>query len=220
MKELNCLIITGGSLNQEFAKDFISRNNFSQIIAVDKGLKYCSDLNLMPNHVLGDFDSIDEKILNEYKSINNSSINFHTFNSQKDYTDTHLAVELAMDLDSTAIVLLGAIGTRLDHSISNIQLLTYMLKKNISGYIINENNKIYLIDKSKILKKENVYGNYLSLMPLTKTVSGITLKGFKYPLNNHTIALGETIGISNEIIEDEALIDLDLGILIVIESND
>ena len=108
----------------------------------------------------------------------------------------------------------------MDHALANIHILKDALETNIPCQIIDEHNQIYLINKEMTLEKDKVYGKYVSLIPLTSTVEGLTLTGFKYPLNEYTLPIGTSLGISNEIIEDRAYIKMKKGILIAIESKD
>ena len=188
------------------------------IIAGDKGLEALYQLKIIPNHVVGDFDSVSPEILEFYKK--QSQIIFHTFNAEKDNTDTDIAFKLAIQLKSSKITILGALGKRMDHAIANIHILKDALEANIPCQIIDEHNRIYLINKEMTLEKDKVYGKYVSLIPLTSTVEGLTLTGFKYPLNHYTLPIGTSLGISNEIIGDIAHIEMKKGILIVIESRD
>lgn len=108
----------------------------------------------------------------------------------------------------------------MDHAIANIHILKDALESEILCQILDEHNRIYLINKEMTLEKEKIYGKYVSLIPLTSTVEGLTLTGFKYPLNNYDLPVGTSLGISNEMIEDRAHIKMEKGILIVIESRD
>ena len=188
------------------------------IIAGDKGLEALYQLKIIPNHVVGDFDSVSPEILEFYKK--QSQIIFHTFNAEKDNTDTDIALKLAIKIGSSKITILGALGKRMDHAIANIHILKDALEAKIPCQIIDEHNRIYLINKEMTLEKDKVYGKYVSLIPLTSIVEGLTLTGFKYPLNDYTLPIGTSLGISNEIIGDIAHIKMDKGILIVIESKD
>lgn len=175
-------------------------------------------LRIIPNHIVGDFDSVSPKVLEFYKK--QTQITFHQFDAEKDNTDTDIALKLAIKLKSSKITIWGALGKRMDHAIANIHILKDALEKEIPCQILDEYNKIYLIDKEINLKKDKVYGRYISLIPLTDTVNGLTLTGFKYPLNNYILPIGISLGISNEIIENVAHIEIKEGILIVIESKD
>ena len=188
------------------------------IIVCDRGLEALYQLKIIPNHVVGDFDSVSSEVLEFYKK--QTQIIFHTYNAEKDNTDTDIALKLATRLKSSKITILGALGKRMDHAIANIHILKDALEAKIPCQILDEHNRIYLINKETTLEKEKVYGKYVSLIPLTSTVEGLTLTGFKYPLNHYTLPIGTSLGISNEMIEDIAHIKMDKGILIVIESRD
>ena len=188
------------------------------IIAGDRGLEALYQLKIIPNHVVGDFDSVSPEILEFYKK--QPKIIFHTYNAEKDNTDTDIALKLAIQMKSSEITILGALGKRMDHAIANIHILKDALGANIPCQILDEHNRIYLVNTEKTLEKDKVYGKYISLIPLTSTVEGLTLKGFKYPLNRYNLPIGTSLGISNEIIEDIAHIEMEKGILIVIDSKD
>lgn len=214
---MNTLIVSGGNININFLKKHLNSNSYDTIIAVDKGLESLYSINVIPQHIVGDFDSIDKNILDFY---NNKPTIIHKYPLEKDYTDTDIALKLAVELNSTIISIVGATGTRLDHTLANIHIMLQTLNKNISCSLLDENNKIYLINSSTQIEKHLAYGKYISLIPLTSSVTALTLKGFKYPLENYTLEIGKSLGISNEVIDNVATIDLDQGILIVIESKD
>ena len=213
---MNTLIVTGGEIYKNFLKKHLKINKYDIIIAVDKGLETLDILNINPNYVVGDFDSIDKTILRKYE---NTQIEIIKLNPEKDLTDTHSAINLAIGLKSKKIIIIGAIGTRLDHTIANIHILKLAIDKGINIKIINETNEITLINNSiKIYKDQNY--KYISLIPLTTTVENITLKGFKYPLTKRTLYIGDSLGISNEQLQQEGEIQLEKGILILIRSKD
>lgn len=213
---MKTLIITGGKINKNFAKKYLKSNKYDIIIAVDKGLETIDYLKLQPQYVLGDFDSVNTKILEKYKKQN---IKIIKLNPEKDLTDTHSAIDLALKLKSTEITILGAIGTRLDHTMANIHILKQALDKNIKAKIVNEKNEIELINKEIIIKKDDNY-KYVSIIPLTTNVTGITIEEMKYIINDYTLSIGDSLGVSNEQIDKEAKISIKTGILVVIKSKD
>lgn len=215
---MKTLIVTGGNLNKEFLIDTIRNINFETIIAVDNGLKILNQVGERPNHIVGDFDTVNKEILELY--VNDTSIAIHKFNPIKDNTDTDIAIRLAVELMSDEIIIVGAIGSRIDHVLGNIQVLKYALDNNVKCKIIDENNEIELINKMTILNKKDIDKKYISLIPLTEKVENINLKGFKYELENGVLTIGSSLGISNEIIEEQAIIQFDNGILIMIFSKD
>lgn len=212
---IKTLIVSGGNVEDNILDSL--KDEFNYIIASDRGLEVLDKFNVVPNYIIGDFDSIDKNILEKY--INNKDIIIKELNPEKDYTDTHMAIKLAIELNSKQITIIGAIGTRIDHTIANIHIIKETLDNNVECKIIDERNEIQLINKRTTLEKDEKY-KYVSLIPLTTKVEGITLKGFKYPLSNATLEIGHSIGVSNEQVEKYAEIDLKEGILILIKSKD
>ena len=212
----NVLIITGGSLDISWAKSYLSQNKFDYLIAADSGLAYVKELNLCPDFILGDYDSVDLELLNYFKDKD-----IKTYPKEKDYTDTHLAIITAIKLMPRKITILGGTGTRLDHTLTSIGNLVSLLDLDIEGEIVDSHNKIYLLGEgmTKIIKKEEQYGDYVSFIPLEKSFT-ISLKGFYYPLDNYLVNSGLSLTQSNEIVDDEAVITVHDGIAIVIEARD
>lgn len=209
---MKVLIVSGGSVDVEIPSKF-----YDKIIAVDKGLESLYNQNICPDYIVGDFDSVDKSIIDFYR---NQGIKIESYNPEKDYTDTELGIERALALKPDSIRIIGGIGTRIDHTLANIHILTKCLEKNIKCDILDSHNKIYLVDKSVTINKSEAYGKFLSIIPLTSQVKGITLKGFKYPLSDYTLSIGKSLGISNELVLDTTSISIKEGILIVIESKD
>ncbi len=213
---MQTLVITGGKINKKFLKNHLKTNKYDIIIAVDKGLESIDALGIKPNYIVGDFDSVNLNSLNKYI---NSEIEIKRLIPEKDFTDTESALELAQKIGSKKITIIGGIGTRIDHTIANIHILKSALENNIDVKIINENNEIKLIERKTEIIRDNNY-KYISLIPLTTEVIGLTLKGFKYGLDNYTLKIGTSLGVSNEQILDTATIEFKSGILILIKSRD
>ena len=213
---MKTLIITGGKINKNFIKKHLKTNKYDIIIAVDKGLEALNKLKVKPTYIVGDFDSVENKVLKKYERLN---IKIKRLVPEKDLTDTQSALELAIELGAIEIIMIGAIGTRIDHTLANIHIMKEAIKRNINIKIINENNEIKIIDKSIKIKKDDNY-KYISIIPLTTKVTGITIKGMKYKLENYTLEIGNSLGISNEQISEEAEINITDGILIIIKSRD
>ncbi len=214
---IKTLIVTGGNIEQICFNEICLNNNFDYIIASDGGLQALDKFGVMPNYIIGDFDSINKKTLDKY--VSNKNIEIIRLNPEKDYTDTHMAVKLAMKLKSTDIIIIGGTGTRIDHLLANIHILKEGLDKDIKCKIIDSRNEIQLINKSIIIEKDEKY-KYISLIPLTTEVNGITLKGLKYPLSDATLKIGHSIGVSNEQIDEKVVVNIKEGILILIRSKD
>lgn len=126
MRNIMALIISGGELEEEFLLEFIKNKQIDYIIAVDRGLETLDKIHLEPNYIIGDFDSVNRDILKKDKYSNTQIINL---NPEKDYSDTHMALKLALDLNSEIVYIIGAMGKRIDHALANIHILKEALEK-------------------------------------------------------------------------------------------
>ena len=172
----------------------------------------------MPDIILGDFDSVNKDAIDYYR--NKTEIPIKDFPPEKDETDTELAIRTAIEMGAEEIILFGATGTRVDHLLGNIQLLSLGLQTGVDCQIVDANNRIRLLTKDMVLTKAEQFGTYVSLIPLTTEVTGITLEGFKYPLKDAVLTSNNSLGVSNELVEDTGRISFKKGILILIESRD
>jgi len=212
------LIVSGGSLNKEFVTKVVGQGRYDRILAADSGMNALYAAAVTPDIIIGDFDSADKKILAFFQQ--NKEIDFCNLNPEKDDTDTEFAIRESIRRGADSITIIGGTGTRLDHVLGNISLLGIGLEEGVRMELLDAHNRICMIDHSVTLKKKEQYGNYLSLIPYNGNVTGVTLKGLKYPLHDYTMGGFNSLGISNEIVDDEASIELTSGQLLVIESRD
>lgn len=215
---MKTLIVTGGTIDPAFARSYLARQNFDYYIASDSGIDFFMQAGIRPDEVLGDFDSADPAQLEQLQR--DQHIRFHKYQPEKDAVDTELALQLAVKRDSSEIHILGGTGTRLDHVLATVRLLGFAMEREIPCYLVDAHNRVRLIQNRTLLKKAQQYGRYISLIPLTTQVKGVTLTGFKYPLYHATLDSFHSIGISNEIEAEEAVVDFTDGILILVESAD
>lgn len=218
MKMKRCLIVTGGTIDIAFAKDFLSQRSYDYVIAADAGLEVLRPLHISPNAVVGDLDTVDKKVLEEYQ--NQPDIEFEIHKPEKDETDTELALLTAARQGCEAVDILGALGGRMDHAIGNIQLMYQFFCQGMEANIYDARNRLYLLGGHKVFHREEVYGKYISFLPMTETVEGLTLRGFKYPLQRRTIGLGTSLCISNELKREEGILELERGVLLCVEAHD
>lgn len=215
---MKVLIVNGGSLSAEFLEEQYRLYMPDCVIAVDGALKLFYQTGLFVTHIVGDFDTVQDDILRFYQS-NGYWIERHI--PEKDETDSELAMKLAMSMEPEEIRILGATGYRMDHTLANLQMLYCALGSKTVCRIADEYNEICLIDSEAVFEK-NAHFKYLSFLPYTDRVSGITLEGFKYPLNEYCMEKGVMpgFGVSNEITDAQARIKVDKGVLFCIRSCD
>lgn len=212
------LIVTGGSIEWGFAGDFLKGRSFDGVIAVDGGLEAVKRLGVRPDYVVGDFDTVRKETLGEYESMAGVVIERHQ--AEKNETDTELAIRLAMERGFQELVILGGTGGRLDHLIANVQLLYGCLTRGVAACMVDEKNRLYLLNRGRSFQKRELWGKYISFLPLTSEVRKITLTGFLYPLKERDIPMGMSLCISNELEAETGTIEFTEGVLICVESHD
>lgn len=217
------VVMTGGTVDLEWLRSAGPSSYFrekdTRVMAADKGLLYARQAGIPVDYILGDFDSLPAGILEEYE---NRGIRIRRYPPEKDYTDTHLALLWAMEEGAKRVTILGGLGSRFDHSFANIGLLAMLLEHGVAAEIIDPWNRIFMMDRTHsgqmtIRKEENTF---ISLIPYTEKVTGVTLHGFQYPLEDAVLTIGISRGISNELIGDEGTIQVKEGILLVSISKD
>lgn len=218
---MQSLIISGGSLDMEFALSYIEKYSFDVLIAADRGMDFFYQQAMMPDYVVGDFDSADPDILQYFQSLEEGQRPvILRFQPEKDETDTELAMRIAMERGCDTIHLLGSTGSRVDHMLGNLHLLGAAMKQGVECRMVDANNRIRMVCQGLTIKREEQYGKYVSLFPFTPRVEGLTLTGFQYPLEDYTLECYHSLGVSNEIIAKEAVITFREGVLLVVESKD
>lgn len=187
-----------------------SRDNTDLVIAADGGYSTLKKLNIKPDLVVGDFDSLG--VIPENESVIKHPV-------KKDDTDTLLAVKTGFDKGFKHFVIYGATGGRLDHTVATLQTATYVAENGGRAYICDEATTITAIKSSSISFKEKTSGN-ISLFALSGTAKGVSIDGLLYPLENAVISPDFPIGVSNEFIGKESRISVEDGVLTVIFEGD
>lgn len=220
------VIIGGGNINKNFISEFIGKLDADSlsIIACDSGYENCLAIGLEPDIVIGDFDSISREA---YEKLQRSNAEVIKLNPVKDDTDIEAALNIAVrkSMVGDYIYLLGATGKRLDHFLGNVNLLGMGCLKQRKVVIVDEYNYIQMISAGQVLilsreGEEAQFGHYVSIFPYGGKATGVTMTGFKYPLENATIEGFNTLTVSNEITEEVGSISLKEGYLIVCETRD
>jgi len=211
---MKCIIISSGSFGDyNWARKIIGKHDF--IICADGGARHIFNMGITPQIILGDFDSIDMATKRYYLE---KEVKFIEFPKDKDFTDTELAVEYAIEHGAKDITLMGVIGSRMDHTLANISILLPLSVRGIHARIVDENNEIVLTRESISISGNP--GELLSIIPLSERVEGLCLTGMEYPLDNATIKFGSSIGISNRFLSDNAKVDFESGTILLIKSRD
>lgn len=197
-------IFGGGVYGNEFPH--IHTDDF--IIAADKGIEILNEKGIEPHITVGDFDSssvIPEK-------------NVVKLPVEKDITDTHAAVNIALEKGFDEIHIYGGMGGRIDHTYANYTLLSFLSEKGVKAYLHGENYSVTAIKDGKIA----IYGEKgktVSVFSWSENSVGVTLKGLYYPLENAVLTNNFALGVSNSLAENEAEISVKKGTLLVMVEN-
>lgn len=207
------IIFAGGKLGP-WALQHITPSD--TLIGADSGAIYLLQNGFTPHIAIGDFDSVTEEEMRLIREQSGNTISCDPID--KNYTDTEMAFRLALDMKPDRLLLIGVLGTRFDHSLANVHLLALANEQGIEAAIIDEHNEICLISKTTLFERGQ--HSQVSLLPLSGQVTGITLSGFQYPLNDATLTIGQSLGISNVMTAEAGNIELRDGRLLVIRSRD
>lgn len=207
------LLFSGGHLGP-WALAEITEGDF--LLGVDRGALFLIENGCRPDLAMGDFDSVNAEEFSRIKLESKECLDCDPVN--KDETDTEMAFNWALTQNPREIVLLGVLGCRFDHTLANVHLLAKALQAGIPCRIVDEKNEILLIKDAAIIRKNRF--RQISLLPLTGQVTGITLTGFQYPLNQATLTLGHSLGISNILQDETGKVEIATGQLLIIKSTD
>ncbi|ATV67379.1 thiamine diphosphokinase [Fusobacterium pseudoperiodonticum] len=191
-----------------------SKKFYSNLIKKQGGDIYCADgganiayqLNLIPKEIYGDLDSIKDEVKDFYTKKN---VKFIKFNVEKDYTDSELVLnEIEKKYDK--IYAIAALGGSIDHELTNINLLN----RYSNLIFVSQKEKIFKIEKSYDFS--NMKNKKVSFIIFSDKVENLTLKGFKYSVENLDLTKGETRCVSNIIEKNEARVTLKNGALLCV----
>ena len=205
-----CIVMGAGDLTVgELA---VGEEDF--VIAVDGGLSYCEILNIEPDFIIGDFDSVSE---GEKKAICKLQIEIpdriRQLKPEKDDTDMLSALKYGLEAGYRDFRIYGGTGGRFDHTLANIQCLLYLKNHDAVGYLVDGTGMILVLQNEVVHFNRNLEG-FLSLFSLGKQAKGVSIEGMKYPLKDYTMTNDFPIGISNEFIGEEAVISVEDGELV------
>ena len=212
---IDTIIISGGNIQNGFALDFLkkrieeSRGEKITLVAADKGMEwFMKNREFIPDLAIGDFDSLSEEGQKYMESLKGPEI--IRLKPEKDDSDTQSAVN--------QMILKGA---RLDHVLANLGLLSMGKEQGVRIAIADQWNYITLAESGTILHREEQFGKYVSFFTVGGDVTGLTLRGFKYPLNGYHLTVEDSgLTVSNEISEETAEILYESGQLLMIMSRD
>lgn len=205
--KVKCVIVSGAPENDlSYYSEYISN---VYIICADSGYLKCKRLGVTPDVIIGDFDS---------SPFPDAACEIFKLNPRKDFTDTFHCVQLAEERGFKDITILGGIGSRLDHTYSNIMSVNYCFDHNIKCALVNKNNYITVLAGANTVESRSF--KYFSLFALFEKCEGLRIKNAQYELDDVTIHPYEQYTQSNEFKAGPAEIFIKKGKILFILSND
>ena len=187
---IRCVIVAGAKIeNYDRIKAFLTPDDY--FVFCDSGLYHKQKLGVTPDFIVGDFDSAEKPKTDE---------NILVLPTVKDDTDTFAAIKLMLEKGFKEFLLIGVIGERLDHTLGNVSILLYLKEQCAKGVIIDDFSQMLLVEGKAKIKHSSC--SYFSLISLSDRLTGVDIKGAKYPLKNATINSSFQYAISNETVED------------------
>lgn len=213
------VVLFGGDL----PADPIIKNTVKEslyCICADGGTRIAYECDRIPDLLVGDMDSIDHEGL---EWCINNNVRQKKYEPEKDYTDGEIAldfaIKIAKDKAIKRITVIGAYGNRLDHMLANLLIGQKVLDQGLEIVYLNDNSIVYLLSDNSSLKIKSSNGRTVSLLPMVEKVFGVTLKGFKYLLEDAEMTNDRAYGISNEMIAENGSISLKKGRLMVVQNR-
>ena len=198
MNKGNCILVGAGDLTISE----IPMGESDLCIAVDAGYEYCRLLEITPDYILGDFDSISEKEAENVAEIaKQEEDKVIILPVEKDDTDMLAALKLGLSQGYQSFRIYGGMGGRIEHTIANIQCLLYLKEHDAVGYLMDGTGMILVAKDEEISFQDSMEG-YMSLFSLGDRAT-VSIKNMKYLLREHEITNSFPIGISNEFILGE-----------------
>ncbi len=218
----HAVLVAGGTADPELIKEIsrdVREGESPFLVGIDAGVLRIEEIGEIPDLVVGDFDSVDP---DTGRRIRDTYPNRLILDPVKDDTDMEAAVRLMIRKGPVRVTILGATGGRLDHTLANLRLLQLFSDAGIPAALLDRQNRIRILtgpERIRISRKDQ-YGKYISLLPVKGDVEHLSLRGFKYDLEDGVLPLFSSLGVSNEIVNAEGEIEFPSGYLYLMETRD
>ncbi len=212
MKNRAIIFINGSLPDLDAAKKLIRDDDF--IIAVDGGTRHALNLGLLPAVVIGDLESLDSA---DRRVLEENQVEIRQYPTDKDETDLELALDYAINAGYERILLIAALGGRLDQTLGNLSLLTDESLLGLDLRLDDGIEEVYFVRKHAQIHARS--GEIISLIPWGNPVHGICTEGLRWSLQNEILYPHKTRGISNEMLGDVAKIQIESGLLLIVHTR-
>ncbi|MCR4617340.1 MAG: thiamine diphosphokinase [Lachnospiraceae bacterium] len=213
------ILICAGESNADSLAFFTKKLNKCYIIAADGGIEVCKAAGLVPDLMIGDFDSLRESPYYYFPKEDYPYIELVKLPCEKDDTDTIAAIRAAADKGIDELYIFGGTGGRMDHYIANIQTLLFAKNLGIDAYLLGESKSKAFVIKNEEVRFDASYKGVISVFCLGAGAKGVDISGLKYEVAGGELSSDFPVGVSNEFIGKEAIISVKDGALLIFINN-
>lgn len=212
---MRIIIFANGNLpDPQKARALLRPDDF--ILCADGGARHALALGLTPNLIIGDMDSLPSTLNLEPSTFHLPPSTFIRFPADKNETDLELAVAHALTLNPKAILILAALGGRMDQTLANIALLSNLQLATFNIKLTDGVEEIFFCRNQ--VQVEGRSGDIVSLIPWQGEATGVFTENLRWHLHHETLYPDKTRGISNEMTADAATVSIKSGLLLVVHS--
>ncbi len=209
------MFLNGSELFPAEAKELALAADYC--IAANGGSRLAMELGVVPDYIVGDFDSVSDEI-SEW--IEKHHIPVEQFPRPKDRTDFELALEMAISRGPRELIILGAFGGRVDHFLLNCLVPVRLVPPEVKVFMFGSGAYVSRVGAGETVRFPQKQGVLLSLISLAKRTHVSSLTGTRWALESEALEQGEGRGLSNEIIDPEAVLSVSDGVLLAIQQQE
>lgn len=203
-----CVIVGGAAINNyERMGRYLRESDYN--IICDGGLRHLETLGMIPHLIVGDFDSHPNP---------EADVETIVLPCEKDDTDTVFAVKEALRRGFDSFLLIGVAGERLDHTLGNLSILQMLHSMGRKAVLLDDYSEMEIVSREPVYVADSFA--YFSLLNISGTAKGITVKNAKYPLWDAEITCEYQYGISNEPLPGGSRISVGEGRLLLVKVYD
>jgi thiamine pyrophosphokinase len=206
------VFVNGVVADHNALKQWVKPDDY--LVCADGGVYHCLAIGRRPDVVVGDMDSVTAETLQE---LSDAGVELERYPRSKDQTDLELALERALRDGADSILLLGALGGRLDQTLANVLILTQR-EWPVPVAVAEGDQLASILRGGETLTLTGSPGSVVSLIPLSDEVTGITYDGLEYDLTDATLAMGSTRAVSNVVKQSPATVAIASGLALVVQT--
>ena len=227
-------IVAASDFNEKNFMKSLQGNMFASIIAADAGYRHLDSRGIVPNIVIGDFDSLgyvpkedkqaSVQLKEDIDAGTPKNIRVMQYPEDKDKTDLELAIDEALNMKPQILMIYGALGKRLDQSLSSIQMLSHIADHRVGVFCVGDKEACAVVNGPSEfglgIPNDDSLDKTISIFSLTDVSLVEASQGLKWPYTNTAITNSMSLGVSNEITANPMKIKVKMGKILLVFSSE